>query len=144
MSEHRSSNNIFPFLLGILCGAVLGILLAPESGELTRKKLKRKTAELKGKIEPSLSNLREKVAPVVEEISQRAKPLVSGIKKLEAMGEEVKEGLGETFEEDESLPIDTTLSDHKIVLPKRPASPSPGGGETPGKPKRKSYFKNLK
>lgn len=140
MTENRSHSNIWPFVLGFLAGAILGVLLAPEKGEVTRKKLKRKTEEFKGKLEPSLGNIREKVAPVVEKISQRAEPLISGIKKLEQFEQDVKEELTDTFDEEEGLPLDTSLSDHKIELPKE----SPTTQQMPPKPKRKSFFKNLK
>ena len=144
MSEQRSNSNVGPFLLGMLCGAVLGILLAPEKGEVTRKKLKSKTAELKDKLEPSLENIREKVTPVVEELSQRAEPVLAGFRKLEQFEDDVKEELTDAFDEEEGLPVDTSLSDHKIDLPKEEQAEPARSPQTSPKPKRKSLFKNLK
>lgn len=140
MSDHKSNSSIVPFLLGLLCGAVLGVLLAPEKGEVTRKKLKRKTDELKGKLGPAVDDARERVSPVMEKIQQKVEPVISGIKKLEQFGEDVKEELADTFDEEDGLPLDTSLSDHKLELPKE-SSTTP---QTPPKPKRKSFFKNLK
>jgi len=144
MPEQRLNNNIWPFLLGMLCGALLGILLAPEKGEVTRKKLKRKTAELKGKLEPSLEEIREKVAPVMEELTARAGPVLAGFKKLEQFEDDVKEELTDTFEEEEGLPLDTSLSEHKIELSKEEHSKPAPSRHVSLKPKRKSLFKNLK
>ncbi|MCL5003817.1 MAG: YtxH domain-containing protein [Patescibacteria group bacterium] len=148
MSEHKTTNNIFPFLLGILCGAVLGVLLAPEKGEISRRKLKKKADELKGNLEPSLKKMRHDVEPLVSRISEKAEPLISGFKKIEELGAEVSQGLNESYDDgEESLPIDTSLSDHRIDLPVekiKPVKESPGGENTSlAKPKRKTFFKNI-
>lgn len=144
MAENKSHNSIWPFVLGFLAGAVLGVLLAPEKGEVTRKKLRRKTDELKGKIGPAVDDARERVTPVMEKIQQKVEPVISGIKKLEQFEEAVKEELADTFDEEEGLPLDTSLSDHKLELPKEEHPTPVPDNQVPPKHKRKSFFKNLK
>lgn len=144
MTENRSHTNIWPFVLGFLAGAVLGVLLAPEKGEVTRKKLKRKTDELKGKIGSTIDDARERVTPVMEKIQQKVEPVISGIKKLEQFEEDVKEELADTFDEEDGLPLDTSLSGHKLELPKEEGHEPIPNRQVPPKPKRKSLFKNLK
>jgi|GEM_PF-791136 gas vesicle protein len=145
MTENKSHSNLGLFILGFLAGAVLGVLLAPEKGEVTRRKLKRKTTELKDKLEPSLTNIRERVAPVVDRVSQGTGSIISGIKKLEEFEGTVKEELADAFDEEEGLPIDTSLSGHKLELPKEGhVTPASQDRQIPPKPKRKSFFKNLK
>ncbi len=48
------SDNLFSFLGGVLVGAAVAILFAPESGEETRKKIK-------GTFDKEYQNLKEKI-----------------------------------------------------------------------------------
>ncbi|MCS6790049.1 MAG: YtxH domain-containing protein [Bacteroidia bacterium] len=54
MSEGRGSSAFWAFLAGVAVGAVVGILVAPDSGVNTRRRLRRKLSEywqaLKSKI----------------------------------------------------------------------------------------------
>ena len=49
------SDNLFSFLGGVLVGAAVAILFAPESGEETRKKIK-------GTFDKEYQNLKEKIS----------------------------------------------------------------------------------
>lgn len=144
MSNNDSKSNIWPFLLGILVGAVLGVLLAPEKGEVSRKKLKRKARELKEKMRPSFTDVQDKFSPLMEKFSEKVEPVISGFKKIKEFKEDVKEELTDTFDEEDGLPVDTSLSDHKIDLPKEENVPPVTTAQVPPKPKRKSFFKNIK
>lgn len=144
MSDNSSKSNVWPFLLGLLAGAVLGVLLAPEKGEITRKKLKKKTSEIKGNLAPSFTGVRERLSPLVTKISEKAAPIISGFKKIEEFEKDVKDELTDTFDEEEDLPVDTSLSEHKIDLPKEEHLEPTSSHQIPPKPKRKSFFKNIK
>lgn len=83
MSENRSSS-LLPFLLGFLAGAAVGLLLAPEKGESSRQKLKKKTEEIKDKVLP-LVVIQAK--PLVRKVSNKVSPMVA---RLEEMGTRVR------------------------------------------------------
>jgi gas vesicle protein len=53
----KSKNVILGVLGGLAAGAVLGILFAPDKGINTRKKISKKTDELKNNVQDSLSEL---------------------------------------------------------------------------------------
>lgn len=138
MSENKS-HSIWPFVFGFLAGAAVGLLLAPEKGEVSRKKLKNKAEDLKGKINPAVESLREKSGQLAQEISQKAEPIISGFKKLEELENEVSQELRESYDEEEILPVDTSLSDHQTDLPSIDQSQP-----ITAKPKRKIFFKNIR
>lgn len=53
--------NFLSLLTGVLAGAAIGVLLAPESGEETRKKLKKYGKELQTDLDARIEEGREKV-----------------------------------------------------------------------------------
>ncbi|WP_320814424.1 YtxH domain-containing protein [Flavobacterium sp.] len=53
----KSKNVILGVLGGLAAGAVLGILFAPDKGVNTRKKISKKTDELKENVQDSLNEL---------------------------------------------------------------------------------------
>lgn len=53
----KSKNVLLGILGGLAAGAVLGILFAPDKGENTRKKISKKTGELKDTVQDSLHDL---------------------------------------------------------------------------------------
>jgi gas vesicle protein len=53
----KSKNLILGVLGGLAAGAVLGILFAPDKGVNTRKKISKKTGELKDNVQDSLHDL---------------------------------------------------------------------------------------
>ena len=55
MSERGSG--LGPFLLGVLLGAVAGVLFAPASGEVTRRRIGRRVGDLKDLAEEKLEAL---------------------------------------------------------------------------------------
>lgn len=138
MSEHKSGVSIWPFVFGFLAGAAVGLLLAPEKGEASRRKLKNKADELKGKINPAVDSLREKSGRLAQTVSQKAEPIISGFKKLEELENEVSRELKETFDEEETLPVDTSLSEHQ-----NNSGPNPQTQPAAPHSKRKFFFKNT-
>ena len=61
------SRTVIALLAGAAAGAVLGILLAPDKGEETRKKVKKTTEDCIGKVKDKLSNLKKEYDENVEE-----------------------------------------------------------------------------
>lgn len=50
---NKSEKTILAFIAGAAAGALAGLLLAPEEGEKTRRKLSRKANKLAGELEES-------------------------------------------------------------------------------------------
>lgn len=57
----KTSNGLFGFITGVVVGAALGILLAPDTGENTRKNIMDNTAKLKEKAEETLETLKKEL-----------------------------------------------------------------------------------
>ncbi len=64
------------FLNGIMIGAILGILFAPDSGEETRRKLSKRAAGIKD----SYDDFTEDVSDSYHKVKNKAKGLVSTTK----------------------------------------------------------------
>lgn len=60
------------FITGILCGIGLGLLLAPDTGERTRRKLLRVTREPEQVAREAVSSIREKAGDVVANLGREA------------------------------------------------------------------------
>ena len=61
---------------GLLTGAVLGVLFAPESGKNTRKKIKDKSKELKDTMKNDFDNAIQKIEDKYQNITQQSNELV--------------------------------------------------------------------
>lgn len=61
------SRTVFALLAGAAVGTVLGILLAPDKGEETRKKVKKTTEDCIEKVKERLSNIKKENDENVEE-----------------------------------------------------------------------------
>ena len=61
------SRTVFALLAGAAVGTVLGILLAPDKGEGTRKKVKKTTEDCIDKVKERLSNIKKENNENVEE-----------------------------------------------------------------------------
>jgi gas vesicle protein len=61
------SRTVIALLAGAAVGAVLGILLAPDKGEESRKKVKKTAEDCVDKVKDTLSNLRKRKDENVEE-----------------------------------------------------------------------------
>lgn len=73
-----NSDNFFRgFILGALIGAGLALLYAPEKGEITRKKLKKKIDEIKKKADEAKSE----ILTGVEELKKSAEKAKGALKK---------------------------------------------------------------
>jgi len=61
MSENSKMDAVFAFILGLVIGAAAGVLLAPNSGDKTRKKLGRWLEDTAEKAKDSLENIEKKL-----------------------------------------------------------------------------------
>lgn len=70
------------FIVGGALGALAGILLAPTSGEETRKLISEKTSEVKGKAGESIHDIKSKTETIVDEIQQKGDELLNKVQSL--------------------------------------------------------------
>lgn len=133
MSEQSSGSKIWPFLLGFLAGAVIGVLLAPEKGEVYRKRLKKKALDFKDKYDSVLEEVKEKTEPVVEKTIQVVGPV---FKKIEEVGELAKEEMEEVTGEEPLSAFDTRNPDFS------PQPPTESVKSAPPRPRR-LFFRNI-
>ena len=65
---------LFGLLTGIIIGGVLGLILAPESGEETRKKIQESTEKLKDAAEKIVNKVKKETSEFLE----KGKDYISG------------------------------------------------------------------
>ena len=133
MSE-KNHSSLWPFLLGFLTGALLGVLFAPAKGEESRKKLKKKAQEAKEKYGSMASEIKEKVEPVMEEISEIGKPI---FRKLDDFGNVVRDEIAESLGE-ESLGLEEELKTESPVPSQSTKKQNVSSGT-----KRHLFFRNA-
>lgn len=73
MSRERNSGIVLGLLAGAAIGSILGVLFAPEKGEETRKKVRRKAEELRDEALEHYEELSEKAKHEVDSIVSKAK-----------------------------------------------------------------------
>jgi len=64
MAKSRTSGILFAGILGLAAGVAIGLLLAPEKGSKTRKKLVRKLSEVSENVKQELTDELEKLRSV--------------------------------------------------------------------------------
>lgn len=120
MNESKG-NSLWPFVLGFLAGAAVGVLLAPQKGEESRKKLRSKAEDLKKRYGETVDEVKEKVEPVLTKVSQAVGPVFKRIEEVEDLA---KEELSEALGENESLAtFDTRSPDFASELPSPEVKP---------------------
>ncbi|MDD3419284.1 MAG: YtxH domain-containing protein [Candidatus Gastranaerophilales bacterium] len=70
------------FIVGGALGALAGILLAPSSGEVTRKNISKKTNEVRSKAESSMKDIQSKTEVMVDEIQKKGDELLHKVQSL--------------------------------------------------------------
>jgi gas vesicle protein len=79
------TNNVLGIVAGVAAGALLGVLLAPDKGSKTRKKIKNKTVKAKESLKEEFDNFLDSVSKKYESV------VGSGEEVLEKAKKEVKE-----------------------------------------------------
>ncbi|MCS7298177.1 MAG: YtxH domain-containing protein [Bacteroidia bacterium] len=97
MNDSRSSGGFWAFLAGVAVGTLVGILIAPDSGVNTRRRLRKKISEYWNALRGRLSG--SDYSPSYEEVRQKAF-MESGLrpdeyKKAEQLLLEIEGLLGE-------------------------------------------------
>lgn len=70
------------FIVGGALGALAGILLAPSTGEETRKVITNKTSEVRSKAESSAKDIQAKTEHIVDEIQKKGDELLQKVQTL--------------------------------------------------------------
>jgi gas vesicle protein len=100
----KGSNGVMEFAAGLflggLVGAALGLLLAPQSGEDTRRQLSERGIELREEVEKKTAVLQDKLPTVVEEQRSRVQDAIE--KGKEAAARKRQEILGQLEAEKEA------------------------------------------
>jgi len=66
----REGGSVRPLLLGILVGAGLGLLFAPQSGEETRRQLNRRLRRVRALAEEKVSELSERIGDTARRVTR--------------------------------------------------------------------------
>lgn len=76
---------ILGFLVGAATGAALGLLFAPDKGELTRKRIARQASDLssnvKDGIDESVEDMKKYVTNVVDDVKERFSKIEKDVKE---------------------------------------------------------------
>jgi gas vesicle protein len=70
------------FIVGGALGALAGILLAPSSGEQTRKVITKKTSKVLSQAESSAKDIQAKTEHIVDEIQKKGDELLQKVQTL--------------------------------------------------------------
>lgn len=70
-----TSKVILSLLAGVAAGSVLGLLIAPESGEETRKKLAKSAKKLNENLKTTISDLSQKSQEALKDLSETIQEL---------------------------------------------------------------------
>jgi gas vesicle protein len=100
--EKQTNNFGIGLIFGILLGALAGILLAPSTGEETRRKLMETTEDAQS----NLKNLSQKVKKETEEMIRKGKDFVKEIEKnasnkAQSLEQDLKEKISDYDQMDE-------------------------------------------
>ncbi len=89
-----SSKILTGVLIGAAAGVVLGILFAPEKGEATREKIRRKGADLKDSLKSKINDLVDGIADEIEKAKNDTEDAIEhGMDKLAEGKAKIKHSL---------------------------------------------------
>lgn len=75
MSQNNGGDNLTSFLLGAICGAAAGLLLAPHTGRETRKRVQKWLDEMEERGEEVLEKSRELYEEGREVVQEKTKKI---------------------------------------------------------------------
>lgn len=92
----NSGKVVLGLLAGIAAGAVLGILLAPDSGSNTRKKISKKGDDYMGDLKEKFNDFVENMTERFETVKDEAEDMLDKTKaKAQEVKREVRNGMNE-------------------------------------------------
>jgi gas vesicle protein len=71
---------IFPYVIGVLIGAGVALLMAPQSGQDTRNLLLNKGTEVKDRAVGTVGDTRERASRALDEVTHQAKESLSSLR----------------------------------------------------------------
>lgn len=77
----KNSNVLLGILGGVAAGAIAGILLAPDKGSKTRKKIKQKASTIKSDLQTEFDEFIEKMEGKYEQLAEKAEDIKEAAKK---------------------------------------------------------------
>lgn len=87
---------ISAFAIGGLIGAGIALLMAPQSGQETRDRIRNKSVEIKDKAIETAEDTRERASKALNDVTQQTKEKVSSLSKRgQQMVEDQKQRLNE-------------------------------------------------
>lgn len=87
----KSGNVLLGILGGFVAGATVGVLFAPDKGSNTRKKIAKKSSELKDNVKEGFNDFLTSVEDQYHHLTSKAEDLVDeGRSNLEKMNSEFK------------------------------------------------------
>ncbi|MGV9004299.1 YtxH domain-containing protein [Flavobacterium sp.] len=87
----KASNVLLGIIGGLAAGAILGILYAPEKGSETRKKISKKSGDIKDNLKESFNDLLSNVEDKYNNLASKGSKMVDDASdNLEKMNKELK------------------------------------------------------
>jgi gas vesicle protein len=80
MANNSDNTSLITFIAGLAVGALVGVLLAPDSGERTRGKIAKKSNELLEDLEGQLEIAKHKVSQFSETVRDKAEHVAEDVK----------------------------------------------------------------
>jgi gas vesicle protein len=80
MANNSDNTNLITFIAGLAVGALVGVLLAPDSGERTRGKIAKKSNELLEDLEGQLEIAKHKVNQFSDVVREKAGAVADNVK----------------------------------------------------------------
>lgn len=77
----KNSNVLLGILGGVAAGAIAVVLLAPDKGSKTRKKIKRKASTIKSDLQTEFDEFLEKMEGKYEQLAEKAEDIKEAAKK---------------------------------------------------------------
>jgi len=86
----KSNNLLLGIAGGLAAGVVLGVLFAPDKGSNTRKKIAKKSSDLKSNAKESFDNFLNSVEEKYEKLVSKAEDNLAGNSTIELINENLK------------------------------------------------------
>jgi len=75
----NQSKILLSFVIGALAGAATGLLLAPDKGEVTRKKIKDSVNDLSDKTRDIINDLGDKAKETINDLGEKTKETINDL-----------------------------------------------------------------